>query len=156
MNLSRFLAEDRVDLDASSSLAEEDKEPTYEHVVQHMAELLCRSEDVINGKKITQDLILRERRTPTFLGQGIAMPHVRTLQARRLIMAVAVFPEELLLQGEFEDPLRLVIAFVGPPYDDRQYLTAYRHLGAKLEKDGFVESFFGVDQPGEVLRHLGS
>lgn len=156
MNLSRFLTEDRVDLDASSSLAGEDKEPTYENVVQHMAELLCQSDDVINGKKITQDLILRERRTPTFLEQGIAMPHVRTLQARRLVMAVAIFPEGLFLQGELEDPLHLAIALVGPPYDDRQYLTVYRHLGAKLEKNGFMDSILAAEQPGEVLRHLGS
>ncbi len=155
MNLGRWIAEERVDLDLDAAFDAEST-PSHEAVVVHMARLLESSPDVVNASKLRTDLVLRERRAPSFAGQGVALPHVRTLQARRLILAVAVSRAGLALGAPDGVPVRLVLALVGPPYDDKAYLQAYRSLGEKLQRPGWIAELCGAAARGEVVRALAA
>ncbi len=154
MNLARYLGEERVDLHLDDAF-DADHPATHEGVVRHMAGLLADSPDVVNTSKLTTDLVNRERRAPSLPGHGVAMPHVRTLQARRLVLAVAVSRAGLAVPTPDDVPVRLVIALVAPPYDDRLYLTAYRVLGERLAATGWIDRVVASAQPGEVVRSLG-
>ena len=161
MNLGRFLDEERVDLQLDA-LIPDDETPdgspaavAHEALVRHMASLLVTSDEVVNATKLENDLVLRERREATLLGQGVAMPHVRTLQARKLVIAVGVSHAGLAIAGTPDDELiRLVISFVGPSYDDKVYLLAYRRLGEKLQEDWWVQMVLEAEEPGEIVRAL--
>ncbi len=153
MNLARFLAEERVDLALERHF--DDEHPvTHEGLVERMVDLLETSDDVVNATKLRNDLVLRERRAPSLPGCGVALPHVRTLQARRTIMAVGVSGRGLALQAPDELPVRLAIAFVAPPYDDRSYHAVYRLLGERLQSPDWVERIVGAESRGVVLRLL--
>ncbi len=153
MNFSRYIAEDRVDLDLDAAF-DADHPPDHEAVVLHMAGLLSRSPEVVNANKLRTDLVNREKRAPSLPGHGVAMPHVRTLQARKLVLAVAVSHAGLALDAPDELPIRLVIALVGPPYDDKAYLAMYRALGEQLQQPEWVASVMQAVAPGEVVRAL--
>ncbi len=166
MNLGRFLDEGRIDLDldalirdAAASDADPDAGPPVSHeaLVRHMATLLVTSDEVVNATRLENDLVLRERREATLLGQGVAMPHVRTLQARKLIIAVGISHAGLAIPGTPDgEPVRLVISFVGPTYDDKVYLLAYRRLGERLQEEWWVQSMLEAESPGEIVRALSS
>jgi len=153
MNPARFLSEDRVDLDLDARFDEEHP-ATVESLAEHMGALLARSEDVLNEKRLVTDLVQCERRQPALLGDGIAYPHVRTKQARRPILACGISREGLELPAPDGLPVRVVVALVGPPYDDRLYLQVHRALGERMATDGWVEGLVAADQAGEVLRAL--
>jgi nitrogen PTS system EIIA component len=153
VNLGRWIAESRVDL-ALDAAFDASQPADAESVASHMADLLATSPDVVNASKLRQDLVLRERRSASLPGHGVALPHVRTLQARRLLIAVAVARVGLPLGAPDGQPVRLVIAVVGPPYDDKAYLAAYRSLGEKLARPGWIESVCAARERGEVLRAL--
>ncbi len=157
MNPARFLDESRVDLALDAVFGQDEDGPSLEALANHMVDLLATSEDVVNPTKLRNDLINRERRAPSLLGRGVAMPHVRTMQARKLVMAVGVAHDGLVLEGTPDgEPVRLVIAIVGPPYDDRAYLQVYKRLGERLLDDAWVARLVAAEHPGEVLRALGS
>jgi len=155
VNLGRWLAEERVDLELDAAFDDEHP-PGVEPLAGHMAQLLSTSPDIVNATKLRHDLVLRERRAASLPGHGVAMPHVRSLQARRLVMAVAVSRAGLALPTPDGVPVRLVIALVGPPYDDRTYLAAYRSLGEKLGRPAWVDEVCAAGARGEVLRALSS
>lgn len=168
MNLARFLKEERVDLDLDALVTQRDAELAeageevdehapldFERVVEHMAELLLRSDQVGNARKLTQELVQCQRRTATLLGRGVAMPHVRTMQVRRLVMAVGVSRHGLPVDGTPDDePLRLVVALVAPTYDDKTSLQVQRRIGEKLEEEGWLDEVLAAEEPGEVVRAL--
>ncbi len=163
MNLGRFLKEERVDLDLDALLAtlepdeDSDEAPQleFERVVEHMAELLTHSEQIANERKMTQDLVQCQRRTATLLGRGVAMPHVRTMQARRLVIAVGISRDGLPVPGTPDgEPLRFIIALVAPTYDAKTSLQVQKLIGEKLEEDGWLESVLNADHPGEVVRAI--
>jgi len=153
MNLARYLSEERVDLELDAAFDEEHP-AELEAVVLHMAGLLERSADIVNASKLRTDLRNREKRAASLPGHGVAMPHVRTLQARKLVLAIAVSRAGLALGAADGEPVRLVIALVGPPYDDKAYLAAYRVLGERLQQPGWIEGVLASTGPGEVLRAL--
>jgi hypothetical protein len=132
VNLARYLTEERIDM-ALGEHFDEKLPATHERLVERMAALLVTSPDIVNATKLGNDLVNRERRAPSLPGHGVALPHVRTLQARRL-----------------------VIALVGPPYDDKAYLGVYRTLGERLQQPEWTHSILSADLPGEVLRAMAT
>lgn len=153
MNLARFLTEERVDLDLDE-VFDEERPATVESVTEHMATLLERSQQIVNATKMRTDLVNRERRSASLLGDALFMPHVRTLQARRLVMAVGISREGLALPTPDDVPVQLVISFVGPTYDDKLYLQVYKRLSERLTISGWIDRIVQSSQPGEVVRAL--
>jgi len=154
VNLARFLTEARVDLDLDGRFDPETHPLSVDSLSEHMAGLLASSDAVVNANKLRLDLVHRERRAPSLLGGGVALPHVRTLQARRLVMAVGLSRSGLALPTPDDQPLQLVVAIVGPPYDDRQYLQVYKLLSERLAEPGMLQEVLAARQPGEVVRLL--
>ena len=61
-----------------------------EAVVREMAELLDQSGRISNVSKLTTDMLNREKKATTGIGGGLAIPHVRTIQAREFLIAVGM------------------------------------------------------------------
>lgn len=153
MNIARFLTEERILLDLDDRFTDETP-PDLDTVVERMTDLLEHSSVIVNATKLRQELLNSQRREPSFLGEGLFLPHVRTLQARRLVIAVAISRAGLDLGAHDEIPIRLVIAMVGPTYDDKQYLQFYKRLSERLGHEGAIERVLSAELPGEVLREL--
>jgi mannitol/fructose-specific phosphotransferase system IIA component (Ntr-type) len=106
-----------------------------ERVIGKLAELLEASGRVSKRTKLHLDLLNREKKAGTALGRGIAMPHVRTRQARDLVMAVAVSHEGVDFGAPDGRPVHAFLALVAPAYDDRLYLKVVRHLAELFVAD---------------------
>lgn len=127
-----------------------------EKVLGGLVQLLEKSDKVSNPRKLLADLRNREAKATTGLGRGIAMPHVRTNQARGFAMAVAVAPEPGIEFAAVDgEPVRLFVAMVAPAHDDRFYLKVERTLAAAFEEgDELRDALIAAESPGEVLRLL--
>lgn len=154
MNIARFLKQERVDLELDAVFDEEQNPVSLDGLATHMATLLERSEQVVNAKRMRTELVNGVRATPALLGNGLAMPHVRTLQARRLILAVGVSRAGLPLDTPDDEPVRLVVALVGPPYDDKPFLQVYKLLSTRLQDQDSLDEVLNAQEPGQVVRAL--
>ena len=183
MRLHRFLKEDMIDLrfdplavptaesgrfdserlqvdeDAEADGDEPTKKQLWEQKVRiltGLVGLLDKSGKITNPKKCLTDLRNRESKASTALGNGIALPHVRTPQAKGFCMAIAVAAEPgLYFDAIDEAPVRLFIPMVAPAYDDKFYLKVERALaGAFAEGDDFRDALLAATTPGEVIHLL--
>jgi mannitol/fructose-specific phosphotransferase system IIA component (Ntr-type) len=165
MNLTRFLKEDYIDVDIARGIdlapAEGEEELTprrieqvKQEVLRRVVELIGRSGKAGNPSKLFTDLWNREKRASMALGGGIALPHVRTMQARELAMAVGVAREGVPWGAPDEEPVRIWIAMVAPPYEDRTYLQVYQRIGRLFEAEGAAEALLEARSPGEIIRYL--
>src|SRR5262245_19229996 len=107
MRLTRYLKEEQIDLDFSPELperpeVEEGQDPPHpdklawadkEAILSALVTLLERSGSVSNRNKLLVDLVNRERKATTGLGRGIALPHVRTQNAKGFAIAIARVPD---------------------------------------------------------------
>ena len=120
MNFRRFLRPESVRLEMRTRLEPEGELPPdfapgdrrnlariQESVIEELAELLSKSGEVSNPSRLFRDLFNREKKAATSVGQGIAIPHVRTLQAKSFIMAFGRSAEGLPFETPDGEPVRL-------------------------------------------------
>jgi mannitol/fructose-specific phosphotransferase system IIA component (Ntr-type) len=164
MRLNRFLKEEfiRLHLDEGLVLENEDGEPLSKRqreeikktVLGRLVEMLDKSGKVSNATKILNDIFHREKRHHMYIGHGVALPHVRTMQARGLAMAVGVADQPIPWGEDEEDAADIFIAMVAPPYEDKLYLQVYRRLGELFTLHHAGETLREAETPGEIIRYL--
>ncbi len=165
MRITRFISEDLIKLDMETcrdpeiddSLEGDRLIACYrERVIGEVADLLCESGKVGNRQKLFTDLLNREKRACTAIGQAFAIPHVRTLQAKDTIIGFMRSWRGVPFGAADGLDVQVFIPIVGPPYNDKLYLKIYRRLGELFSEEGVIDRFMDIEQPGEVIRILGS
>lgn len=170
MNVLRFLRPACIQLDLATAplpivLDETGEEPTAamarrkskekDLVMAELAEILARSPDVVNPTKLHKDLIHRENNASTAIAPGVAIPHVRTLQARAFFMGFARAADPGLHYASLDgDPTRLFFLMAAPPYDDRTYHLVQKEIAQILRDDDMVDELLAVETPQDVFNSL--
>lgn len=159
MRLTRFLKPPQIRLELQTRTivnpewsAERIVRETKERVLTELAELLNASGNVNNPKKLLTDLMNRERKATTGIGGGIAIPHVRTMQARRFTMAFARSRDGVEFGALDGAPVHFFFAVVAPPYDDKLYLQVYKRIGEVFGTAGAREQLMDAADEHEVIR----
>jgi mannitol/fructose-specific phosphotransferase system IIA component (Ntr-type) len=158
MNPLRYLSTACIDLAFRPDLPAPIDDETPEQEAkrwQHSTETVCtgiaaildRSETIINLTKFTKDLILRENRTTTAVGHAVAIPHVRTAQARSFVMGYArtLAPQGIPFGTPSNGLVRHFFLLTSPCHEDRDYdriyLRVYRQLAEMILEGSPLEAF---------------
>jgi mannitol/fructose-specific phosphotransferase system IIA component (Ntr-type) len=166
MNIARLLNTDliklRMDtprvLESDDSDAE-DEEPSQRlireqrrAVLDELVTLLERSERICNRTKLLNEFEHRERKATTAIGHGIAIPHIRTLQATELIIGVALAPDGYDFDAPDGEPVKMFFAMAAPTYDDNLYLRVFKALAEVLRFDYFRDRLLEAEQEYDIIR----
>ncbi len=166
MNILRFLRPPCIKLHldfAPAEAVEGESEQTIaarhrrekETLISELGELMGRSGEVGNLPKFIKDLSLRERKATTAIAPGIAIPHVRTYQAKSFIIGLARADEPGVdfdsLDGE---PTRLFVILASPPWDDRTYLQVYREFAQIVQDEDALAGLMAAESEQDVFNAL--
>jgi PTS system fructose-specific IIC component len=166
MNIARLLNTDLIKLrmetprpdDSGDPDADEDEPSRRElreqkrAVLDELVELLERSGRIGNRNKLLNEFENRERKATTAIGHGIAIPHIRTLQARELIIGVALAPEGYDFDAPDGKPVKIFFVMAAPSYDDNLYLKVFKALAEVLQFDYFRDRLLGAEQEYDIIR----
>jgi mannitol/fructose-specific phosphotransferase system IIA component (Ntr-type) len=125
-----------------------------EAVVRELAQLFDASGEVRNLSKFTKDLMDRERKSTTAVGGGLAIPHVRSMQPRRLIVCLArteVGAEYLCEDGS---PVHVILGIAAPTYDDADYWKLYRWLAQTFNQESWLVGAIRDAEDENEIVHL--
>ncbi|MBN1441527.1 MAG: PTS sugar transporter subunit IIA [Planctomycetes bacterium] len=164
MNFRRFLRPECIALSLETRAVPDEELPedfdpddernvsrVREEIIQEIAGLLENSGEVNNGRRLFRDLYNREKRAITAVGQGIAIPHVRTLQVKSFVMAFGRSVEGVPFGAPDGEPVHLFFAMAAPPYEDRTYLKVYKSLAKALLSGDTIERFLTTEDPNDIL-----
>ncbi len=135
-------------------LSEKNLNRIRDGVINELCDLLEVTGGVANRSRLFRDLHNREKRAGTAVGGGIAIPHVRTLQAREFLMTFGRSLDGLPFRAPDGEPVHLFFGMVSPPYEDRVYLKVYRQLASILIQPENIQEFLEAKEPSEILRLL--
>jgi nitrogen PTS system EIIA component len=125
-----------------------------DEVLEEICDLFEATGEISSRSRLARDLQNREKKAGTAVGGGVALPHVRTLQAREFLMCFARSTEGLPFRAPDEEPVHLFIGMVAPPYEDRTYLRVYKTLTPILQEPERIREFLEAGDESEVLRLL--
>lgn len=179
MRLHRYLKEENIDLafdpfeveaDPWEEFADEDGDVDLsalterqrfrrkEAIIKGLVRLLEPGGKISNPKKCYLDLRNREAKATTGFGMGIAMPHVRTQQARDFVIGVAIAPEPgFWFDAVDDEPVRIFFPMIAPTHNDRFYRkveTALAEAFLHDEEEELRRSLLEAEDPGEVIWRL--
>jgi PTS system fructose-specific IIC component len=164
MNLARFLRPQLMDLDLRVDLVPRDEEEAAkesfkwrckEQVIEKLAELFARSGEIRNPTKLKKDIIYREKQVTTGLGKGIALPHIRSFQARVLVVVFARSVEGVEYLSLDGKPAHIFFGLTAPPYDDSLFLDGFAWVARSFKEEFWLyEALMSAQDSGEVLSIL--
>src|SRR3954470_3732377 len=94
----------------------------------------------LNKDTLLRGLLRRENTMTTYLGLGVALPHVRVNMSRRYILAVGRSHYGIRYDSTMEsEPVKLVIMLIADE-KTRDYLQLLAALARLLEQPEFVDS----------------
>ncbi|UCD95148.1 MAG: PTS sugar transporter subunit IIA [Candidatus Zixiibacteriota bacterium] len=160
MNISRYLSEGLIELDFKAELepppedsaSEKWRARNKERILAGLVDILQNSGRTGNNCKLLTDFINRERKASTAIGHGIAVPHIRSMQAKELIIGFARSPEGLDFDSIDGEPTHLFFVMAAPPYDDSLYLKVFKALSENLQYEAFRRELMEAQAPYDVIR----
>lgn len=127
-----------------------------ELILDELVSILEVSPKVGNRTKLLTDFINRERKASTATGHGIAFPHIRTYQAKQLVIGVARSREGYEFDAPDGEPVHLFFAMAAPSYgDETLYLKVFKALAEVLRFDYFRERLLEAESEHEIIRAFG-
>ncbi|MBI5867438.1 MAG: PTS sugar transporter subunit IIA [candidate division Zixibacteria bacterium] len=164
MNISRLLRTDLIKLRMETTAGSEEdaedgvertakqKREDKEKVIEELVELLERSGKTGNHNKLLTDFINRERKATTAIGHGIAIPHIRSYQAKELLIGVALADPGYEFDAPDGELVRMFFVMAAPPYDDNLYLKLFKGLAELLRFDYFRERLLQASSEFDIIR----
>ena len=125
-----------------------------ETILGELVELLERSGKVGNKRKLLVDFLNREKKASTGIGHGIAVPHIRSMQAKEFIMGFARSREGYDFDSLDNGSAHLFFVMAAPPYDDTLYLKIFKALAEILRFDYFREELLNASSEYEIIRAI--
>ena len=165
MNLARYIRPEQIRLELNTQAPPEPEEPydraryvwsIKELVLEELTELVSSAGRIGNAHKLYLDLAHREKKATTGLAYGVAIPHVRTREAREFLMAFARCTPGIPFDSLDGGLAHLFFVFIAPPYDDTLYLRIYKQIAEAFTFHDAARTFMGAQDEGEVIRALKS
>lgn len=127
-----------------------------EKILDELVSVLELSDKVGNRTKLLTDFINRERKASTATGHGIAFPHIRTYQAKELVIGIGRSEEGYEFDAPDGLPVHLFFVMAAPSYgDDSLYLRVFKALAEVLRFDYFRERLLNAETEYEIIRAFG-
>ena len=121
--------------------------------IRQLTALVAHEPGVKDAALLEADLLAREAVVPTYLGEGVAMPHARTDAVTGCVVAVARSPQGVPFGPKGE--LAHLIVLVGCPRPEvSMYLTFSRQLLRRLRVPSVRTELLTVKEPAKFLQLL--
>jgi len=136
MRLDRYISKNRI-IDLVSR--------DLEGALKELLEVCDSGKEDFDEKELLEDLLDREKTMTTYLGSGIALPHLRIPMKRAYLFAIGRCPDGLEFEGhgEYKD-LRLIFLLLASD-KEKSYLNVLASLARTFQEPAVVERL--IDSP---------
>ncbi len=111
----------------------------------------CRD---LNRDALLRSLLQRENTMTTYLGHGVALPHVRTKMNRRYLLAVGRSPAGIRYDGLKENENIQIIILLLADERARDYLQVLATVARLVKDREFIETLVAGASAADVYRNL--
>lgn len=161
-NISRYLTPELIKLDMETVAPEKPENGNTskwlfslkELLISELLEVLDPHSKIGNRKKLILDFINREKKASTGIGQGFAIPHIRSMQAKEFMIAFGRSPEGYEYDAIDGSPVNFFFIMAAPPYDDSLYLKVFKAISELVMFDNFGESLLLAKEPFDVIKAI--
>ena len=146
IGLANFITEERICLDLSATDKME--------IIKEMIEALGNHERIADGEELFKELQAREELETTGIGEGIALPHVRTDIVTELLVAFGRSKNGVDFKASDNNPVHLVILIVAPRKDSSKLMRLLAGVCRILRDESFRQMLLNAKNRQEIIRFI--
>lgn len=125
-----------------------------EDLISELLDVLDPLDKIGNRKKLLLDFVNREKKASTGIGQGFAIPHIRSMQAKEFMVGFGRSREGYEYDAIDGRPINFFFIMAAPPYDDSLYLKVFKAISELIMFDGFAERLMQAEEPYDIIRAI--
>lgn len=134
---------------------EKEKTRLKEEALEELADLFMKTGQVRNRSKFHHDLLSRERKASTAIGEGVAIPHVRSMQPKQFCAIFARSREGIEFGAPDDQPVHFIFGMAAPSYDERmtnEFLRNYQWIARSLKENPWLkDAILEADDEHEII-----
>ncbi len=131
MKLSDFIVSEAV----IPNLASQDRDGVLRELVSSLAESGALPRDAVD--EVVASLVKREQNGSTGFGKGVAVPHAKHPQVKKMAGTVGRSPQGIDFAALDHQPVYSVVLLLSPENQPQQHLQAMNIIFSNLQKDMF-------------------
>ncbi len=144
MELAKLLTKNLIKL----TLEGEDKDEVFEEMV----EIINRSDKIKDRELVLEGLIDREEKGSTGVGNGIAIPHIRSEAMKDTAVALGLSNEGLDYDALDSKPVHIIFMVLATKtISPTDYLSILREISQLMNVPGFQSKLLNASDPQEII-----
>ena len=129
------------------------KSKTKDEVINELGHLLATKGYLFDAQEFIDDVYLREKEGVTGIGQGIAIPHGKSIAVKDTTIAVAVLDKEIEWETLDEQPVKVVIMFAVKDTDaNTTHILLLQQIAVLLAHSDFLDKLKEVTSVDELYQ----
>lgn len=130
------------------------KSHSKESVLSEIVDCLYRNKKIKNKKAILEDLLGREKRGSTGIGDGLAIPHARINELREVVLFVGFSKRGIDFSSLDGKPVHLIVFFLTPLLESELHLKVLSRVAQMLSDKVFITRLLGCSSNDGLYRIL--
>jgi len=124
--------------------------PSKQQVIGHLISVL----DLPDPNAALQSILAREEAGSTVVAPGLALPHSRVPNLKRLQAAIGISPEGIIDSQSESGPVHVYVLFIGPADHMKEHLAFLARVSVLFQKEGFTDHLVRSGSPTKALEYL--
>ena len=120
-------------------------------IIEELVKVLDRGGRVSDLKKLTSDVIEREKVASTGIGSGIAIPHAMSDTVDRTLLAFGLKRDGARFDSVDNRPVTLFFLLVGPTGSHAEHLKVLSKIARYLHDESFCRALHDAMTPKDVI-----
>lgn len=130
------------------------KSRTKESVILEIVDCLYRNKKIKDKKAILEELLGREKRGSTGIGDGIAIPHARITELKEVVLFVGLSRRGIDFSSLDGSPVQLVVLFLTSLLESELHLKIFSKVAQLLNNKLFVRRLLECSSNDELYLTL--
>lgn len=144
VKITDFMSEDLINVDLKAKNKNE--------ALIELSRLISKSENIINeNNAIYKALVDREKVGSTGIGKGVAIPHAKTENAKKLTVAFGISRNKIEFESLDGEKIGIFFVFASPNKDSAIYLKVLARVSRLIREDEFRKKLFSCLTAREVI-----
>lgn len=125
---------------------------TKEEAIEHLVELMNKGGHLKDKDQYLKDVLAREEAGSTFLGNGIATPHAKSLGVENAGLAAMTISEGVTFEAGEDKAARLIFAIAAPNNDNDEHLQILAKVARMLMDSNLKDALVNAKTNEEFLK----
>jgi len=119
--------------------------------IGELVDVLADADCICDAETIKKVVWERELQRTTGIGEGLAIPHGRSAELQKMVMAMGIPPSPIDFASPDKRPVELVILLVSPTDNTSEHIQALGRLSRLMVDRTFREAAYNADNASTLF-----